>query len=172
MESLPISRKKALLLFFLTSALVLAVSQLSSYLVYVNLEEGHSVKIWPFLHFTHIRNLGGIFGVLQGHGWLFTTMSILVLGGLMIFVLRIHGLRWFEYLCYGFIVGGGMGNILDRLIYGSVIDFIDIRGISFWKYIFNTADVMIHIGIWPLVVYSILETRRQETSKVKLPAEG
>jgi len=164
--------KKGIAVFLGTSALVLTLSQLSSYLVEARLPEGNSVKIFSFLHMTHIRNLGGIFGVLQGHGWLFTIMSLLVLFGLIVFVARMRGLRLYEYACYGLIVGGGLGNILDRLIYGSVIDFIDIRGIAFWKYIFNTADVMIHLGIWPLVVMSFFEAKREEPLTAKMTTES
>ena len=65
-------------------------------------------------------------------------------------------LERYEYICFGFVVGGGAGNITDRLIYGSVIDFIDIQQIPFWHYVFNTADVMIHLGIWPLLIISFV----------------
>jgi len=166
------NRKKGLITFFCASIAVLILAQASSFLVETRIEQGHSLRIFSWLHFTHIRNMGGIFGILQGKGWLFTTMSLIVLMGLMWFVARIQGMRMFEYACYGMIVGGGMSNILDRLIYGSVVDFIDVRGIAYWKYIFNTADVMIHLGIWPLVLFSILEARRQNVAKIKVSAES
>jgi signal peptidase II len=44
---------------------------------------------------------------------------------------------------------------LDRVIYGSVIDFIDVQNIPLWNYIFNTADLMIHVGIWPMLALSL-----------------
>ncbi|MEC7765651.1 MAG: signal peptidase II, partial [Pseudomonadota bacterium] len=62
----------------------------------------------------------------------------------------------YEYICFGFIVGGGGSNILDRLVYGSVIDFINIQQIPYWNYIFNTADLMVHVGIWPMLILSFL----------------
>ena len=65
-----------------------------------------------------------------------------------------NSVRRYEYVCFGFIVGGGASNILDRLIYGSVIDFIDIQHIPYWNYVFNTADVMVHVGIWPMLILS------------------
>lgn len=164
--------KKCMMVFVGTSLVILGISQLSSYLVEANIEEGYSINIWGPLYFTHIRNLGGIFGILQGHAWLFTTMSIIVLVGLAWFVVKMRGLHLFEYVCYGMIVGGGLGNITDRLVYGSVIDFIDVRGIPYWKYIFNTADVMIHLGIWPLLILVMLETRRENAAKARAAAEG
>ena len=171
-QSMASSRRNGLITFFCASIAVLILAQISSFLVETRIEQGHSVRIFSWLHFTHIRNMGGIFGIMQGKGWLFTTMSLIVLLGLVWFVARIRDLRLFEYVCYGMIVGGGLSNILDRLIYGSVVDFIDVRGIDFWKYIFNTADVMIHLGIWPLVLYSIFEARRQNVAKMKVSAES
>jgi signal peptidase II len=49
--------------------------------------------------------------------------------------------------------------VLDRLIYGSVIDFIDVQGIPYWHYVFNTADVMIHLGIWPMLAIGLWQAR-------------
>jgi signal peptidase II len=53
------------------------------------------------------------------------------------------------------VVGGGASNVLDRLFYGSVVDFINVQHIPFWHYIFNTADVMVHAGLWPLLYFSL-----------------
>ena len=143
-------------LMFITIALVsLAIAQLGSYLVESHLQQNTVLEIWPFLNLTHVRNLGGIFGLFQGKGWLFAWGSFLFLSGLFFYVLRDPRLKRFEYICFGLIAGGGASNIMDRLVYGSVIDFIDVRGIPHWNYIFNTADVMIHVGIWPLVLASL-----------------
>ena len=75
-----------------------------------------------------------------------------------------RNLQRYEYICFGFVVGGGASNILDRLLHGSVIDFIDIQHIPYWNYVFNTADVMIHLGIWPMLLFSILAARSSQTS--------
>jgi signal peptidase II len=139
------------LVFTLVVFSVLVFCQLCSFWVYSEMPIGSSHKVTSFLHFTHVRNLGGIFGIFQGKGWIFATVSLLFIGALVFFIMRSRSVRLFEYVFYGLIVGGGLSNITDRLIYGSVIDFIDIRGISFWHYVFNTADVMIHVGVWPLV---------------------
>ena len=149
-----------MLLFAVITALVLAGSQASSYLINTNIPLGDSVAVFdPALYFTHIRNLGGVFGMAQGKGWLFALFSFALLTGLVIYLWRASGLQKFEYLCFGFVAGGGFSNVLDRLIYGSVVDFIDVRGIPFWHYIFNTADVFIHVGLWPLLIYSLMASR-------------
>jgi signal peptidase II len=148
-------RSRFLIVFALLSATCLGLSQLSSYLVNTYIELGHSVVITSFLHFTHIRNMGGVFGLAQGQGWMFALFSLALISALVVYLLRSNQVRVYEFLCFGFIAGGGLGNILDRMIYGSVIDFIDVKGVPFWHYIFNTADTFIHIGLWPMLVIGI-----------------
>ena len=106
-----------------------------------------------------MRNHGGVFGLLQGQGWVFGLFSAVLLGGVAAYLWFGEALARAEYLCFGLIVGGGASNVLDRLIYGSVIDFIDVQGIPYWHYVFNTADVMIHLGIWPMLAIGLWQAR-------------
>ncbi len=152
--------RNGIVLYATTALLGALLAQTGSFLIESYVRPNRSIEVLPFLHINHVRNLGGIFGLFQGKGWAFALVSALFLAGLTVYVIRDKKLHNFEYFCYGLILAGGMSNILDRFIYGSVIDFIDIRGIPYWKYIFNTADVMIHLGIWPLVIISLLASRR------------
>lgn len=133
---------------------VLVLSQTIGYWVNTAIPENTSVELNGLIHFTHIRNHGGVFGMLQGQGWVFALVSIALLLGVTAYLWLSSGVKRYEYICFGFIVGGGASNILDRFVYGSVIDFIDIQHIPYWNYIFNTADVMVHVGIWPLLLFS------------------
>ncbi|CAM2064573.1 signal peptidase II [Sulfidibacter corallicola] len=167
-------KKMDVALFAIIASFTVGLSQVGSYLVNANLAQHQSVQVFSFLHFTHVRNMGGIFGIMQGKGWVFATLSFLVLAVLVTYICMARNIRRYEYICYGLIVGGGASNILDRFIYGSVVDFIDVRGISFWHYIFNTADVMIHLGIWPLVLISLLWHQKEENGgkEGERPAAG
>jgi signal peptidase II len=133
---------------------VLAISQLIGYWVNSNIPLNTTVELNTLIHLTHIRNYGGVFGMLQGMGGLFAVVSVALLTTVVAYLWLGKSIRRIEYLCFGFIVGGGASNILDRFIYGSVIDFIDIQHIPYWNYVFNTADVMVHVGIWPLLFFS------------------
>jgi len=150
------SRKSLIVLFAFIAIACMATAQAIGYLVNTTIAENSTVVINSFIHFTHVRNHGGVFGMLQGSGWLFALFSAALLIGVIIYLAIGKDLQRYEYVCFGFIVGGGASNVLDRLLYGSVIDFIDIQHIPYWNYIFNTADMMVHIGIWPMLLFSIL----------------
>jgi len=144
-----------LCIFAIITLCVLGLSQFVGYLVNTSIAVNTTVEVNSLIHFTHIRNYGGVFGLLQGQGWVFGIISLILLSAVVIYLWRGEAVRRYEYFCFGFIVGGGASNILDRYVYGSVIDFIDIQNIPFWNYIFNTADVMVHVGIWPMLFLSL-----------------
>lgn len=150
------SKTKNMLWFAGIVSGVLVLSQLIGYWVNTTIPQNTSIELSSLIHFTHIRNHGGVFGMLQGMGWVFGAISIALLLGVSAYLWFSSGIKRYEYVCFGFIVGGGASNILDRFVYGSVIDFIDIQHIPYWNYIFNTADVMVHVGIWPLLLFSFL----------------
>lgn len=146
---------------------VLALSQLIGYWVNSAIPQNTTIEWNSLIHFTHIRNHGGVFGMLQGMGGIFAAISIGLLIAVSAYLWFSPAIKRYEYICFGFIVGGGASNILDRFVYGSVIDFIDIQHIPYWNYIFNTADVMVHVGIWPLLLFSFLASS-DETDADKL----
>ena len=157
------AKRKNMALFAAVALGVLVVSQLSGYWINNNIPVNTTVELNSLIHFTHVRNYGGVFGMLQGLGSLFGIISV----GLLIIVTAYlwlgKSISRVEYLCFGFIVGGGASNILDRIVYGSVIDFIDVQHIPYWNYVFNTADVMVHVGLWPLLFYSFFLESKQQT---------
>lgn len=149
--------KTSNMLWFIAIVLtVLALSQLIGYWINSSIAQNTTIEWNSLIHFTHIRNYGGVFGMMQGMGWVFAVVSIALLIGVSVYLWYSPALKRYEYICFGFIVGGGASNIMDRFVYGSVIDFIDIQHIPYWNYIFNTADVMVHVGIWPLLVFSFI----------------
>ena len=141
---------------------VLILSQLIGFWVNTTIPQNTTVEINSLIHFTHIRNHGGVFGMLQGMGWAFGAVSIALLLSVSAYLWFGSGIRRYEYVCFGFIVGGGASNILDRFVYGSVIDFIDVQHIPYWNYVFNTADVMVHVGIWPLLLFSFIAGKDED----------
>ena len=154
------SKRTLLTVFVLAALSAIVVSQLIGYLICAYLAVGETFVVNSFLWFTHVRNYGGIFGSFQGKGWFFALLSFCLLSGFVVYLVRAKTLEFCHYLCFGLIVGGGASNILDRLLFGAVIDFVNLQRIPYWKYIFNTADVMIHLGIWPTLLLNIRERKK------------
>lgn len=152
----PENKKSNMLWFAAIVLAVLALSQSIGYWVNSSIPLNTTIEWNSLIHFTHVRNYGGVFGMLQGMGGLFAVISIGLLIAVSAYLWFSSEIKRYEYICFGFIVGGGASNILDRFVYGSVIDFIDIQHIPYWNYVFNTADVMVHVGIWPLLFFSFI----------------
>ena len=148
-------------LFFLAIALLtFSISQVIGYLINTHLPISESYEITEFLYLTHVRNYGGVFGSFHGHGFIFAGISLLILSGLCAYLFLNKDIKKYEFICFGFIVGAGSSNIADRFIYGSVIDYINIQGIPYWHYVFNSADTFIHVGVWPMILFTILDAKK------------
>lgn len=156
-----VDKRRGFLQFTAISLAILGVSQLGSYLVTRHIPVGQTLEVSNFLHLTHIRNLGGVFGVFQGQGWIFGLISVVLIGALILYLWKSREVQPYEFICFGFIAGGGASNVVDRLVYGSVVDFINLQGIPYWYYVFNTADVMVHVGLWPLLFMSLWQPRNR-----------
>ena len=153
------SSRRGLALVGVTAAVTLAVCQATSYLVHSRLPLDQTRAVTRFLHFTHIRNTGGVFGMFQGHPELFGLVSAAIIVAGIAYMLSERGWARYQYVCFGLIVGAAASNVCDRLVYGAVIDFLDVQGIPHWNYVFNPADVAIHLGAWPLAFGALLRRR-------------
>lgn len=139
--------------FFLIAASVLGFDQLTKAIVRANLALGES---WPnddwLVKFTHITNSGAAFGILQGQVLFLTVTALVGSAAILIYYLfppLEHGIF---RVALGLQLGGALGNLLDRLRFGEVTDFID-----FPRYpAFNVADSSIVIGLCLIVGYFVL----------------
>lgn len=95
---------------------------------------------------TNLRNSGAAFGFAPAGAGLFLIASVLVSIGLAVYVLRNHGDQW-SFGALGLIMGGSVGNAFDRIVHGTVTDFINFH---FWP-VFNVADSAISIGVVLLI---------------------
>ncbi len=124
-------------------------------------EPGESrVAIPHVLYWTYVQNHRGAFGLFGSSAWLLVGMAIVVLA-LFWFAFRESAARSaLVRVAFGAIVGGAVGNIIDRFHYGSVVDFIDLR----WWPVFNVADSCITIGVVLLFISSIGRERTATTT--------
>ena len=150
-----------MLLFFLLMAGVILEDQLTKILALQYLAPVGSYPLWKdVLHLTYVENTGAAFGMLKDHRWVFLVISTVALGGMIVYMILNKNRHPLETVAVAFIVGGGIGNMIDRVARGFVVDFVDVKCIPFWKYIFNVADIFVCVGCGLFILYVLLyETR-------------
>lgn len=139
---------------------VIGFDQLTKWLAVVNLQGEASFPLWrDVLHFTYVENRGMAFGMLKDHRWVFMVFSTVAIIGLAFYLFRFRPeSRWLQ-VSMAFIIGGGIGNMIDRVILGYVIDFIDFTLINFA--VFNVADSFVCIGAGMMIVYLVIDLIRE-----------
>ena len=125
-----------------TAATVVALDQATKQVITHSLERGEDVNVFFGLDLTNTRNTGVAFGALEGSGLAVGALIALVLAVLLGYFARNAGRAWL-WLPVGMLLGGAVGNLIDRVIEGAVIDFIDPVA---WP-AFNLADTSIVVGV-------------------------
>jgi signal peptidase II len=134
--------------------LVIATDQITKYIINYYIGIYDSVRIFPFLHIVNVRNTGAAFGMLKGiDSNFFIFISIIAI----VFVIIMLKKKTYNSFGLSLLLGGAIGNLIDRLIYGYVIDFIDISFGRFHWPAFNVADSSLTIGIAIILITSILK---------------
>ena len=139
---------------------VIGLDQLTKWLTVVNLEEWESFPLWQdVFHFTYVKNTGMAFGMLKDHRWVFMVFSTISIIALIVYLFRFRPQsRWMQ-VSMAFIIGGGIGNMIDRILLGYVIDFLDFTLINFA--VFNVADSFVCIGAGMMIVYLVIDLIRE-----------
>lgn len=127
---------------------VIVLDQLSKTVILNTLAVYESVPIFaPYLQFTHSTNEGAAFGIGAGASEVFLVIAILVVIAMLVFYPRIEGRMIMLRLALGLIVGGALGNAIDRLLHGHVIDFIHYQIPGILSNVSNIADHAIVFGV-------------------------
>ncbi|MHB9033872.1 MAG: signal peptidase II [Anaerolineae bacterium] len=162
-------RKSAM---YVIAIVVIALDQWTKHLVRQNLPLNHDSVLIPWLDkvftFTHVQNTGGSFGLFPGLGLPFILVALAVVVIIILYSRRITSGPWFLRLAFGLQLGGAIGNLIDRLVFGYVTDFINFR---FWP-VWNIADASIVVGTILLLVYIIFFDRpAEEKDTVTQPSD-
>jgi signal peptidase II len=142
-------------LFLIVAALVVTLDQLSKLWARVNLSEIYNLELLPgFLDLIRVENTGSIFGLFYGHTELFIALAIAASVVILVFLYYFPPATTLGTLSFALILGGAVGNLIDRIRLGYVIDFIRIhlQAIFFWP-AFNIADAALTVGILMLIYY-------------------
>lgn len=135
---------------------VLAMDRVSKLIITENFGVGESVPLLGnWFSCTFVMNKGAAFGMLEGQRWLFILLAVVVLVGIVYFRKDILKQDVLTQCGVGFFAAGTVGNMIDRFLFGAVIDFIDFK---IWP-VFNVADMAVCLGV-ALIFGSVLWTER------------
>lgn len=156
--------------FWWLAIAVLIADQLSKIYVIKNFALGESVNLLPVFSFTYARNYGAAFSFLGDAGgwqrWLFTAIAVIVTVGISVWLARLSKNQTKLALALTCIVAGAVGNLIDRSLYGYVVDFLHVF-YQDWHYpIFNIADCAICIGAALLIWDSFTEEDLRKSHEV------
>lgn len=158
----PLVTRLGMLAFVLALGIV-SLDQLSKHwiLYILNLPQLGSITVLPFFHLTMVWNPGVSFGLLRADAdvmrWGLAAFQLIVAVCLAIWARKAD--RPLLALALGLVIGGAIGNLIDRVRFGAVVDFLDFKGLYF-PWVFNVADSAITIGVILLIAESVLQPKR------------
>lgn len=147
------------------SAFIIAADQASKVWVERSFELYESIPLLPVFDLTYLRNTGAAFSFLAGAGgwqrWFFTLLAVGVSVGIIVWLRGVHA-RAQAWLAAGLalILGGALGNVIDRMRLGYVIDFVHLHWQEHYFPAFNVADAAITLGAACVIIDALLESRR------------
>lgn len=148
------------MLWALIIAAIVALDRITKYLVIKNIEYGEMIPIINnFFFLTYHENKGAAWGILQNMRYLFIITTLIISAGLIYYIVKTS--NRFLKISLAFILGGAIGNLIDRVWKGSVADFLDFHIGEFHFPTFNFADTFITIGTILLSYYLLFMDMKQ-----------
>ncbi|MCM3759378.1 signal peptidase II [Alkalihalobacillus oceani] len=152
--------------YYLLAVAVILIDQLTKWIVDTRMEIGERLTIIEnVLYFTSHRNAGAAFGILQGQMWFFYIITTIVVIGIIYYMQKEAKNSRLFGTALGLILGGAIGNFIDRLFRGEVVDFVDTYIFGYDFAIFNVADASLCIGVGLLFIKMIGDERREKKEK-------
>lgn len=153
-----------LLAWLSVSGLVVVLDQLSKWVVTSNMALGDHIPVWPIFSWVRWHNTGAAFSMLSDGGgwqrWFFVSLAIGFTAFIIYELRRLQIGEKFMAFVYALILGGALGNMIDRLFQGYVVDFILFYYRDWYFPAFNVADIALSCGAALWIGYLVLESRR------------
>lgn len=166
---MPSNWKESGLRWYWVVVLVFIADQISKQWVISNFDLYESIKLLPIFSFTYVRNYGAAFSFLSDAGgwqkWLFTFIAIGFSTLLTVWLRKQPSQMWRLNLAYTLVIGGALGNLIDRLQHGYVVDFLDFYWAQSHFPAFNIADAAICIGAGLIIIDSFISDRDEKRKK-------
>lgn len=149
--------------YYLLALVVIVFDQITKRIVETEMALGESITIIePFLYFTSHRNRGAAFGILEGQMWLFYIVTVIVVIGIIYYMKKEASKSRLYGVSLALLLGGAIGNFIDRLFRGEVVDFVDTYIFGYDFAIFNVADASLCIGVGLLFIKMLSDERKQK----------
>jgi signal peptidase II len=148
------------MLFFIAGA-VIVLDQITKYFVRTQLAFTEQWAPWswllPYARIVHWNNTGAAFGIFQGMNFVFAILAVIVSIVIVIYYPRVPRQDWLMRLALSLQLGGAVGNLIDRILYGTVTDFISVGNFA----VFNVADSSVVVGTTLLAIDLMLKERKE-----------
>nr|WP_243895881.1 signal peptidase II [Paenibacillus sp. F411] len=154
-------------MYYLIALIVFLIDQGTKYLIASRLALGEQIPvIGDFFLITSSRNRGAAFGILQNQLWFFIVVTSLVVIGIIWYMQKVksEGRRLLP-VALSLVLGGALGNFIDRLVMGEVVDFLQFNFGSYTFPIFNIADSCIVIGVGLILLDTFMEGKREQEAQ-------
>lgn len=149
--------------YYLIAIVVVLFDQWTKWLIVKNMELGESITlINGFLYITSHRNKGAAWGILQDQMLFFYIVTVIVVIGLIYYLHKHTSDSFFQRISISFILGGAIGNFIDRLFRKEVVDFIDVMIFTYDYPIFNVADSFLFIGVVLFLIATFYDERKKQ----------
>lgn len=146
---------------------MILLDQFTKWLIVKNLELGESITIIDqYLYITSHRNRGAAWGILQGQMWFFYIITVIVIIGIIVYIQKvIKNKNRLTGISLALMLGGAIGNFIDRVARKEVVDFINTYIFEYDFPVFNIADSALVIGVILLMIQMLLEERQMKRTK-------
>jgi len=144
--------------FYIFCLVVVLLDRASKFMVLTLMELGQTVPILQdIFHFTYVRNAGAAFGILAGQRLFFILVALAVIVIILLYARQVKENALLQ-IAFALQLGGALGNLYDRLIYGEVVDFLDFK---IWPFVFNIADAALVVGVALFALDVLMEWRHE-----------
>ncbi len=155
--------------WFALSLIIILLDQLSKYIAVDIIPLYESIEVLPFFNWTLLYNEGAAFSFLSDQGgwqrWFFIILSTIVTTVLAIWLFRLKDDEQSIALSLSLIIGGAIGNLIDRVLLGHVVDFIHLHYQEYYWPAFNVADSAITVGVVIMIVDSLFFAQKREDQR-------
>jgi signal peptidase II len=149
-----------LVFYYLFAILIILLDQLTKWLIVSKMTFGDSIPIINnVLYITSHRNRGAAWGILQGQMWLFYAITLIVIIALIYYIQKAAKGKWLLGLSLSLMLGGAIGNFIDRVFRKEVVDFIHTFIFGYNFPVFNVADSSLCIGVVLLMIVMLRDER-------------